>query len=136
MSIQTNYWRDQRLFCPPPLLNYWGGGSWPLLPPSYAYVLHILDISAVSCMVSEKIFKVLSQYKSMQILDSLGVASMNPRGSIGRINVGDNWNSIHTKYISCGPRGVREGDWLKFFPSKCLWELYVTMASRVPIQST
>ena len=38
-------------------------------------------------MVSE-IFKVFSLYKSIRILDSKGVASMDPRGLIERINVG------------------------------------------------
>ena len=39
-------------------------------------------------MVSERIFKVFPLYKSIRIIDSKGVASMDPRGLIGMINVG------------------------------------------------
>ena len=30
---------------------------------------------------------------------------------------------LHTKYISCGPHGFREEDFLKIFPIISLWEL-------------
>ena len=42
--------------------------------------------------------------------DPLGVASLDPRGLIGRIYVGDHQTLLHTKYISCGPHGFREED--------------------------
>ena len=36
------------------------------------------------------------------------MASLEPRGLIGRIYVGDHKTLLHTKYISCGPHGFRE----------------------------
>ena len=42
------------------------------------------------------------------------VASLDPRGLIGRIYVGDHYTLLHTKYISCGPHGFREEDFLSF----------------------
>ena len=42
----------------------------------------------------------------------LGVASLKPRGLIGRIYVGDHHTLLHTQYISCGPRGFRVEDYL------------------------
>ena len=35
-----------------------------------------------------------------------GMASLDPRGLIGRIYVGDHKTLLHTKYISCGPHGL------------------------------
>ena len=45
-----------------------------------------------------------------------GVASLDPRGLIGRIYVGDYYTLLHTKYISPKPHGFREEDFYKFFP--------------------
>ena len=58
----------------------------------------------------EKIFKSCSHYKSMRaiILFPRSMASLHPRGLIGRIYVGDHWILLHTKYISCGPSNFRE----------------------------
>ena len=39
-----------------------------------------------------------------------GVASLDPRGLIDRIYVGDQSTLLHTKYINCGPHGFREED--------------------------
>ena len=47
--------------------------------------------------------------------DPQGMASLDPRGLIGRIYVGDHYTFLHTKYISSGPHGFREEDFLKFF---------------------
>ena len=44
-----------------------------------------------------------------------GVASLDPRGMVGRIYVGDHQKLLHTKYISCGPHGFREEDVYKFY---------------------
>ena len=44
----------------------------------------------------------------------LGMASLDPRGLIGRIYVGDHYTLVHTKYISSGPHGFREEDFLSF----------------------
>ena len=37
-----------------------------------------------------------------------------PRGLIGRIYVRDYYTLLHTKYISCGPHGFREMNFLSF----------------------
>ena len=44
-----------------------------------------------------------------------GVATLNPRGMIGRIYVGNHLMLLHTKYLSSGPYGFREED-LSFSP--------------------
>ena len=36
------------------------------------------------------------------------MASLGPRGLIGRVYVGDHKTLLHTKYISSGPHGFRE----------------------------
>ena len=54
--------------------------------------------------------------------DSRAVASLDPRGSIVSIYVLDHYTLLHTKYISSGPHGLREGDFLSF-PIIGLWEL-------------
>ena len=48
-----------------------------------------------------------------------GVASLEPRGLIGRIYVGDHNTLLHTQYISCGPHGFRE-DVLSFIHYKSM----------------
>ena len=52
------------------------------------------------------------------------VASVVPRGLIGRIYVGDHYSLLLTKYISCEPHGFRE-DYLKVFPIISLLELLI-----------
>ena len=47
--------------------------------------------------------------------DPRGMASLGPRGLIGRIYVGDHYTFLHTKYVSCGPHGFRREDFFKFF---------------------
>ena len=39
-----------------------------------------------------------------------GVASLDPRGTIGSIYVGDHLTLLHTKYLSSVPYGFREED--------------------------
>ena len=46
--------------------------------------------------------------------DPWGMASLDARGLIVRIYVGDHDTLLHTKYISCGPHGFREEDFLSF----------------------
>ena len=46
--------------------------------------------------------------------DPRGMASLDPRGLIGRIYVGEHLTLLHTKYISSGPHGIREEDFLSF----------------------
>ena len=55
-------------------------------------------------------------YKSMGANDPLDMASLDPRGLIGRIYVRDHQTLLHTKYISSGPNGFREEGFFKFFP--------------------
>ena len=43
-----------------------------------------------------------------------GVASLDPRGLIDRIYIGDHYTLLHTKYLSCGPPGFREEDFVSF----------------------
>ena len=42
------------------------------------------------------------------------MANSHPRGMVGRIYVGDHLKLLHTKYLSCGPHGFREEDFLSF----------------------
>ena len=58
----------------------------------------------------EESFLSFSHYKSMGANNLRGVASLDPRGLIGRIYVGEPLTLLHTKYISSGPHGFREED--------------------------
>ena len=71
-------------------------------------------------MVSEKIFLSLSHYKSSGAYDPRGVASLDRRGLIGRIYVGDHKALLHSKYISRRPHCFREEDFLSFSHYKSL----------------
>ena len=53
-------------------------------------------------------------YKSMGANDPRGVASLDSRGLISRIYVRNYYTLLHTKYISSGPHGFREEDFLSF----------------------
>ena len=44
-----------------------------------------------------------------------GVASLDPRGIVGRIYLGDHITLLHTKSVSSGSHGFREEDFRKFF---------------------
>ena len=56
-------------------------------------------------------------------MKNLGVACMNPRGTVGRINK-DEYNTLpHTKYEDSVPCGLREEDFFYVFPFVRLWEL-------------
>ena len=52
--------------------------------------------------------------------DPWGMASLDPRGLIGRIYVVDHYTLLHPKYISSGPHGFREEDFLSFSHYKSL----------------
>ena len=43
-----------------------------------------------------------------------GVANLDPRDMIGRIYVGNHFILLHTKYLTSGPYGFREVDFLSF----------------------
>ena len=55
-----------------------------------------------------------SYFKSMGANELRGVASLEPRGMVGRIYVGDHLTLLHTKYLSSGPYGFRKDDFLSF----------------------
>ena len=46
--------------------------------------------------------------------DTRGVASLDPRGLIGRILYSGHYTLLHSKYISSGHHGFREDDFLSF----------------------
>ena len=60
-------------------------------------------------MVSMKIF-LSFYYKSMGANEPWGVASLDPRGMVGRIYEGHNLTLLNTKYLSSGPHGFKEED--------------------------
>ena len=62
-------------------------------------------------------------------------ASLDPRGLIGSIYVEDHLALLHTKYIIYGLHGFREEFFLHFSHYRSNRELYVAMATGVPIQS-
>ena len=57
--------------------------------------------------------------------DPRGVASLDPRGLIGRMYVGNHLTLLHTKYISSGSHGFREEEFLSF-------SLYKSMGANDP----
>ena len=63
-------------------------------------------------MVSEK--KIFEGSLAVITNDPWGMASLEPRGLIDRIYVGDPYTLLHSKYISSGPHGFREEDFLSF----------------------
>ena len=62
----------------------------------------------------EEDFLRFSHYKSIGANDPQGVASLDSRGLIGRIYVVNHYTLPHTKYLSSGPHGFREEDFLSF----------------------
>ena len=72
----------------------------------YRYILNLL---ALGLMVSEKkIFLMFFSYIALYIhMTPWGLASLEPRGLIGRIYVGNYKTLLHTQYISCGPHVFR-----------------------------
>ena len=52
--------------------------------------------------------------------DPWGMASLNLRGLIGKIYVGDHKTLLHTKYISSGSHGFRVEDFLSFSHYKAM----------------
>ena len=76
-------------------------------------LLHTKYISSGPHGFIEEDFLSFSHYKSMGDNDPLGMASLGPRGLIGRIYVWDHLTLLHTKYVSCRPHGFKE-DFLIF----------------------
>ena len=79
-------------------------------------LLHTKYLSSGPYGFREEDFWSFSHYKSMGDNEHRGVANLDPSGMIGRIYVGDHLMLLHTKYLSSGPYGFREEDFLKFFP--------------------
>ena len=52
--------------------------------------------------------------------DPQGMASLDPRGLIGRIYVGDHYTLLYTKYMSSESHGFREKDFLRYSHYKCM----------------
>ena len=72
-------------------------------------------MKALGLVVSEKkIVLCFSHCKSMGANDPRGGAIFDPRGMIGRIYIEDHYTLLHTKYISFGPCGFGEEDFLCF----------------------
>ena len=60
-------------------------------------LLHTFYISALSLMISEKIFFCFSHCKFMGANDPRDVANLDPKGMIGSIYVGYHKTLLHTK---------------------------------------
>ena len=50
----------------------------------------------------------------MRANEPQGVANLDPRGMVGRMYVGDHLTLLYIKYLSSGPQGFREEDFLSF----------------------
>ena len=77
-------------------------------------MLHTKYISYGPHDFREEGFLRFFHYKSKGAHDPRGVACLGPRGLIGKFYVGNHYTLLHTKYISCGPHGFREEDFLSF----------------------
>ena len=64
--------------------------------------------------MGEEDFLSFSHCKYMGANDPRDMASLDPRVLIDRIYVVDHYTLLHTKYISSGPHGSREEDFLSF----------------------
>ena len=65
-------------------------------------------------MVSMKIFEIFLISLWELIYEPRGVANLDPKGIVGRIYEGDHLTLLNTKYLSSGPHGFREEDFLSF----------------------
>ena len=61
-------------------------------------------------VLENKIFQVFPHFQPIETLDPRGGASLDHRGMVGMVYVGDN----KTSYIPCVPHGFREEDFLTF----------------------
>ena len=73
-------------------------------------LLHTKYLSFGPYGFREVFFLSISHYKSMGANEPQDVASLNPRGIVGRIYVGDHLTLLHTKYLTSGPYGWRKED--------------------------
>ena len=91
-------------FPTPQCLSPQRGIIWSFFPLN----CYILNILALGLMVSEtKIFPILSQW---ELMSPIGLATLDPRGMVDRIYVGDHLTLLHTKYLSSGPYIFRKED--------------------------
>ena len=86
-------------------------------------LLHTKYLSSGPYGFREEDFLSFSHYKFMGANEPWSVTNLDPRGMIGGIYVGDHLTLLHTKYLSSGPYGFREEDFLSFFSIVSLWEL-------------
>ena len=77
-------------------------------------LLHAQYISCWSHGFREEDFYSCSHCKSTGANDPRSMASLDPSGLIGRFDVVDYYTLLHTKYISFGPHGFREEEFLSF----------------------
>ena len=83
-------------------------------------LLHTQYISCGPHGFREEDFLSLFHYKSREANDPWGVTSLVPRGMIGRIDVVNQYTLLLSKYISSGPHGFREEDFLSFSHNKSM----------------
>ena len=77
-------------------------------------LLHTQYISSGPHGFRKEDFLSFSHNKSVEANDARDMASLDPWGLIGRIYVVDHYTLLHTKYVSSGPHGFREEDFLSF----------------------
>ena len=68
-------------------------------------------------MVSRDFLKIYSPLygKSLEAKDPEGLANLQPRVMVGKIDVGDHQALLYSKYKSCGPYGYGIEDFKVFF---------------------
>ena len=69
-------------------------------------------------MVSEKKIFYVFPNMSMRANEPWGMPTLDPRGMVGRVYIGEHLTLLHTKYLSSGPHGFRKEDFLSFFHYK------------------
>ena len=79
-------------------------------------MLHTKYLSSGPYGFREEDFLSISHYKSVGANEPWDVANLDPRGVVGSIYVGDHLSFLHTEYLSSGPYGFNEEDFLIFFP--------------------
>ena len=83
-------------------------------------LLHTKYLNSGPYGFNEEIFEVFFFIISLwELMSPVGMANLDPRGIAGRIYEGDHLMLLNTKYLSSGPNGFREEDFL-FFPCKSM----------------
>ena len=79
----------------------------------YLSLLHTEYLSSGPSGFNEDFWS-FCHYKSMGTNEPRGVANLDPRSMVGRIYEGVRLTLLNTKYLSSGPHGFREEDFLSF----------------------